>query len=186
MKFINSAPAFEFSTETARVLDDMRFLTTTILSFRNSPNNSTAMAKFLATAKWIHTQLTAAIDPSLKHDFIYQTCRATAIMYSKAIISRTPLSRSGTPELLKQLWIAQWSVPLARWKEMIGIYFWITLVSSPYSRDRPEGKWQKSIIACITTVMGLVDWDVTIGILRAFLAVQRWLEGDMTGSIIED
>jgi hypothetical protein len=177
LKFVESSIVLDISMNTARILDDMRFLTTTILSFRNHPCSQLEMSKFCATAEWIHKRLITPLDPSLFNDFIYQTCRTTAILYSEAILSRTPLSKRGTPEMLEQLWMAQWRVPLARWKKTPGMYFWVVLVSTPFLRNRPEGKWQKSMISCVTNAMGLVNWDVVMGTLKAFLAIQRWLEG---------
>jgi hypothetical protein len=29
--------------------------------------------------------------------------------------------------------------------------------------------------------IGLVEWDVVVGILRSFLAVQKWLGGELRG-----
>jgi len=180
VKFIDSINLLGISIDAARLLDDMRFLTITILSFRKASVSEHALAKFQATTKWIHERLTTPLDPSLANDFIYQACRSAAIIYSEAILSRAPLSKSCTSELLKQLWVAQWRVPLERWKKTPGIYFWILLTSAPFSKNKPEGKWQKSFIACVTTAMGLVDWKVTIGTLRTFVVVQRWLDGGET------
>jgi hypothetical protein len=177
--FVDSTKVLDISTECATILDDMRFLTTSILSFRNDEQED---ARLFTTAEWIHKRLIAPIDSDLAYDYIYQSCRAAATIYSAAILSQTPLSLSCTPQLLQQLWMTMWRVPLSRWKQTPSIFFWIVLVVTPFARDKPEGRFLKGMVAAGTIAIGLVDWDVVMGTLRGFLAVQRWLERGVNGN----
>lgn len=70
-----------------------------------------------------------------------------------------------------------WRIPLSRWKQTPGIFFWLVLGVTPFARDKQEGRFLKGMLAATTIAIGLVDWDVVMGMLRGFLAVQRWLRG---------
>lgn len=182
IRFLDSASTLGISIETAQILDDMRFLTTTILSMSSSstPPSPIASQKFLATASWIHKRLTAgSLSPSspLTIDYIHQSCLYASQIFSLAILTRTPLSLSCTSDLLHKLWTAQWRVPLARWKQIPGIFWWMVLCSAPFAKDLPMGRWHKGMIASSTLAVGLVDWDVAVQTLRGFGGVQRWLRG---------
>ena len=76
-----------------------------------------------------------------------------------------------------------WRVPLSKWKEISGIFFWVLLVANPFTRDRPEGRFVKGMIAASTMTIGLVDWETVVATLKGFLAVQRWLRRSESGII---
>lgn len=176
LRFVESASDLQISPETATILDDMRFLTTSVISMtKDELSSPQERAKFLTTATWIHKRLAAPIDPVFTGDFIYQSVRAVATAYSAAILSHTPLSQACTTHNLRQLWMNMWRIPLSRWKQTPGIFFWIVLAVTPFARDKQEGRFLKGMLAATTIAIGLVDWDVVMGMLRGFLAVQRWL-----------
>lgn len=176
LRFIDSASDLQISPETATILDDMRFLTTSVISMtKDELSSPQEKAKFLATATWIHKRLAAPVDPDMAGNFIYHSVRAVATAYSAAILSHTPLSQACTAHNLRQLWMNMWRVPLSRWKQTPGIFFWVVLCVTPFAKDKQEGRFLKSMLAVSTIAIGLVDWDVVMGMLRGFLAVQRWL-----------
>jgi hypothetical protein len=178
IRFIDSTSELQISPETAIILDDMRFLTTSVISMtKNELSSPQEKAKFLATATWIRKRLSSPLDPALARDFIYQSVRAVATAYSAAILSHTPLSQACTAQNLRQLWTNMWRIPLSRWKQTPGIFFWLVLGVTPFARDKQEGRFLKGMLAATTIAIGLVDWDVVMGMLRGFLAVQRWLRG---------
>ena len=189
LRFIDSASDHQINPETATILDDMRFLTTSVISMaRDGLPSAKEKAKFLATAAWIHKRLVAPVDPELATNFIYQSVRAAATAYSTSILSRTPLSQACTAHNLRQLWTNIWRVPLSRWKETPGIFLWIVLCVTPFARDKQEGRFLKGMMAAATIAIGLVDWDVVMGMLRGFLAVQRWLRTgvkELEGPVIQ-
>ena len=97
------------------------------------------------------------------------------IIYSKAILTRTALSRACTAELLKQLWMTMWRVPLSRWKQTPGIFLWVVVVVLAYARNLPEARFLKALVPAAVTKMTLLDWNATLATLDGFLAVQKWL-----------
>jgi hypothetical protein len=179
IRFVESAEALNISIEAARVLDDMRFLTTSVLHLNENRDSEVAITKLMATVHWIHEQLVspATHDPELANDFMYQTCRTAGIIYSTAILTRTPLSRACTAQLLQQLWMMMWRVPLARWKKLPGLFLWVMLVVNSYARDKPEARFLKGLMPSAIITIGLLDWDATMATLDGFLAVQKWLRG---------
>jgi hypothetical protein len=173
-RFTDPSSPLGLAPETAAILDDMRFLTTSILHFSTSPSPS-SMKKFHTTTTWIHRRLESPPPPSLSTDNIYHSIRTTALLFSHAILTRTPLSQACTPALLHQLWSTQWRVPLKEWKKIPGIFFWVVLTTCPFTCQRPEGRWLKGMQAACTIAIGMVDWGVCMGMLRGFLRVQKWL-----------
>jgi hypothetical protein len=179
IRFVESAEELNISIEAARVLDDMRFLTASVLHFQENGDSEVEIAKLLTTVHWIHEQLVspATHDPNMANDFMYQTCRTAGIIYSTAILTRTPLSRACTAQLLHQLWMTMWRVPLARWKKLPGLFLWVILVVNSYARNRPEARFIKGLMPPAVVAMNLLDWDATMATLDGFLAVQKWLAG---------
>jgi hypothetical protein len=178
LRFVDSTSDLQISPETASILDDMRFLTTSVISMtKDELSSPQEKVKFVATATWIHKRLSSSVDPALAGDFIYQSVRAVATAYSAAILSRTPLSQACNAQNLRQLWMNMWRIPLSRWKQTPGIFIWVVLTVTPFARDKQEGRFLKGMLAASTIAIGLVDWDMVMGILRGFLAVQRWLAG---------
>jgi hypothetical protein len=177
--FVDTAKALEISIEAARVLDDMRFLTTSILYLNENGDSEAEKAKLMTTVQWIHEQLVspASCDPEVANDFMYQTLRTAGIIYSTAILTRTALSRACTAELLQQLWMTMWRVPLSRWKKIPGIFLWVIVVVNAYARDKPEARFLKGLMPPAIVAIGLLDWDAAMATLDCFLAVQRWLGG---------
>lgn len=186
--FANSADFHGISMATATVLDDMRFITTSIMTLGGADHPELAKIKFLATVRWLHQRLVAPeTDPDRAYDFVFQTCRATAIIYTTVVLSGQPFSKTCTAELLQNVWRVMWRVPLPRWKQIPGVFFWVLLVANPFARNRPEGRFLKGIFAANTVAMGLVDWDATTALIKTFLALQRWLGGeDLERAIILD
>jgi hypothetical protein len=165
LRFVDSTSEFHICLEIATILDDMRFLTTSVISMtKDELSSPQEKAKFEATATWIQTRLSSPVDPAMAGDFIYQSVRAVSLVYSSAISSRTPLSQACSTR-----------VPLSRWKQTPGIFFWVVLVVTPFARDKQEGRFLKGMAAATTIAIGLVDWDVVMGMLRGYLAIQRWL-----------
>ena len=177
IRFVDSAEALKISTDAARVLDDMRFLTTSVLHLNENGDPKVENAKLMTTVHWIHEQLVSSQEPDLADDFMYQTCRTAGIIYSTAILTRTPLSRACTAQLLHQLWMTMWRVPLSRWKKVPGIFLWVILVVNSYARDKPEARFLKGLMPSAVVTLGLLNWDATMATLDGFLSVQKWLAG---------
>ncbi|KAH8651569.1 hypothetical protein BGZ60DRAFT_420744 [Tricladium varicosporioides] len=177
-RFIDFADGLNISAGTATILDDMRFITNSILSLSKSGDPEKARLKFRATVQWIHDRLSSSeAETHDQSDFVYQTCRATAVLYTSVILARKPISVAGAGSLLMKVWMTMWRVPLSRWKNIPAIFFWVLLVINPITRDRPEGRFVKGMFAAATMAIALIEWDTAAAILKNFMTVQRWLGG---------
>ncbi|KAG9233343.1 hypothetical protein BJ875DRAFT_464418 [Amylocarpus encephaloides] len=190
-RFVDYMDILGLSQPAATILDDMRFITTSLLSLGDAQEPEQANAKFLVTVQWIQNRLASPeSDPGLASDMIYQVCRATSTIYMTAILSRSPLSTACTAQLFSGVWMRMWQVPLPRWKQIPGVFFFILLVVNPFTCIRPEGRFIKGMFAASVMGIGLVDWNVAAAILKTFLGVQKWLgtreAGDNEGSNSED
>lgn len=184
--FVDTIIVLNISIEAARILDDARSLTISVLALAEDDIPPSSRDQILSMIHCIHQRLNSspAVSPTSAQDFLYQACRSAAIIYSSAIITRTPLSLACTPELLQQLWVTMWRVPLQRWKQIPGIFLWILLVANPFARDKPEGRFFKALTPATIMAMGLVDWDTVMVALKGFVAIQRWLGGNLRGMIL--
>jgi hypothetical protein len=182
-RFINKVKELDISPEAAQLLDDMRFLTTSVLSLSSptTQNITEQKAKFRATVKWIHERLLALSAPSSPIN-IDPSLAAPSTIYTLALLHRMPLSMTCTPALLMQLWSTMWRVPLPTWKKLPGIFFWVLLVANPFARDRPEGRFLKGLMPSCLVAIGMEGneekgWDLAMAEVRGFMQVQRWLGG---------
>jgi len=172
--------ALGISNAAAEILDDVRFLTCSIIALSTDSNDAVETIKCLTTARWIHDRVSALPsindeDSSLAGDFIYECCRISAIIYSSAILNRMPLSKACSPLQQQLFWANMPRIPLSKWKSVSGIYLWLCLVFCPAAEFTGYGRFLKSMVGSTTTFIGLGDWDVMVGCMEGFLRVQRWL-----------
>jgi len=177
-RFVELVTPLNISTAVAEILDDMKFLTTSILSLNASENQESA--KFQATALWAHDRIQALPtmnpnDSKYSGNYIYESCRIAALIYSSAIVTRKPISQVCSTAQLQDLWSKMWIVSLSEWKMIPGIFLWIVLVACPCSQDRLQRMWLKKMVATVAMYMSLVDYDVAAGYMKGFLKVQRWI-----------
>ncbi|CZT11168.1 uncharacterized protein RCO7_09903 [Rhynchosporium graminicola] len=179
ISFVDTISILHINVETAKILDDARSMTIAALALSSSTSSLTLKEEVLMDIHNIIQRLASLPtgNPTSPGDFLYQACRMTAMIYSSAIINRTPLSMACTPEILQELWAIMWQVPSLRWKQVPGIFLWILLVIGPFSRDKSQGKYIKALTQAAIMAITLVDEDTVTVTLRRFLAVQRWLGG---------
>ncbi|KAG4441347.1 hypothetical protein IFR05_003161 [Cadophora sp. M221] len=184
--FVDTTTVQNISVATAQILDDARSLTMSVLALQESNFLPAKRDRVLAGIHSIHQRLASSSATNLNspEDFLCQACRVAAIIYSSAIITRTPLSMACTPQLLQQLWVTMWRVPLPRWKQIPGIFLWILLVANPFARDKPEGRFFKALTPATIMAMGVMDGDTVMVTLKGFIAVQRWLGGSLRGVVV--
>ncbi|XMA18111.1 hypothetical protein WAI453_010902 [Rhynchosporium graminicola] len=180
ISFVDTISILHINVETAKILDDARSMTIAALALSSSTSSLTLKEEVLMDIHNIIQRLASLPtgNPTSPGDFLYQACRMTAMIYSSAIINRTPLSMACTPEILQELWAIMWQVPSLRWKQVPGIFLWILLVIGPFSRDKSQGKYIKALTQAAIMAITLVDEDTVTVTLRRFLAVQRWLGGN--------
>ncbi|KAH6662300.1 hypothetical protein B0J14DRAFT_308034 [Halenospora varia] len=190
--FVKLWETLGLSLPVAKILDDMRLLTTSIMSLSLSGRFSGSFSKIDAsklqrTARFVHNRIRSlpVIDVTSSNDdidFIYETCRIAAFAYSLSISSRIPFSQGyfRDDERRQDFYSKIWKVSLTRWKKISGIFLWILLVAFPRTGDTRRGLYLKTdmgVTAAYVTALSIAveDFDVAVGCLRAIWTVQRWI-----------
>jgi hypothetical protein len=184
--FSSSAEHLQISTETAAILDDMRFLFVALVKHIDQSASGQEQVRLMTTATWIRDRITSlpdvsAADSPLAADFTYKSCRIAALIYCKAIISRTSLSRTCDVQDLNQLWANMWQVKLSRWKQMPGIFLFVILSALSAAEAAPHGRFMKSMFKTTSAYIGLENFDLVDTALTAFVKMQRWLKSGGRG-----
>lgn len=166
---------------TIEILDDMKFLTSSILTIQSAIATPQSIAKFKATALWTHNRVAAlpSITPNPSNttqDLVYETIRLTALLYCTAITSHSPFSRICEAVMLESPWRAMWLVSMSRWKKIPGIFLWIMLVACASSKDKAHRAFLKMNIWMASMYIGLSSHEVATGCLETFLKVQKWIK----------
>jgi hypothetical protein len=194
IRFVDICQALEISKAAAEILDDMRFLTCSIIaisspSSSSNETNAQETIKTVATACWIHDRVSALPSIStlnedsqnpLAADFIYECILIASTIYSSAILHRVPFSSTKvcSPAHQQAFWTNMTRISLSRWKTVSGIYLWLCLVFCPAAEWTGYGRFLKSMASTTLTYIGLVDWEGMRGCVEGFLRVQRWLRGE--------
>ncbi|KAH8752443.1 hypothetical protein F5882DRAFT_524557 [Hyaloscypha sp. PMI_1271] len=192
--FVDICQTLDISKAAAEILDDMRFLTCSIIalsspSSASNETNAQETIKTVTTARWIHDRVSALPSIStldedsqnpLAADFIYECIRIASTIYSSAILHRIPFSSTKvcSPARQQAFWTNMSRIPLSRWKTVSGIYLWLCLVFCPAAEWTGYGRFLKSMVSTTLTYIGLVDWEGMRGCVEGFLRVQRWLRGE--------
>jgi len=174
--FQQSGDGLKLSLAAADMLDDIRFLT---LSVTASPNSSST-SKIQSTASWLHNRLQDLPHPRITStspevDVVADTIHIASLAYTSAIMNLTPFSQSLERPMIRDLNRNLAAVPMARWKEIPGIFLWILLVMCPSSHDDVQGRWLRRKMAVAGMAIGLEEFSLGIMYLQAFWKVQRWI-----------
>lgn len=170
----------------ACILDDMRFLTTAILSLSTVENSLTDPTRS-ESSKLIHSIACRVydnlhllpiiiLDRSSSTDIIYETIHISAIVYTSAIVSRIPFSSAYTSELRVKLYENLWRVNLSSWKQMPGIYLWILFVACPGSRNDVQGRLLRRNASLTAIYLGFQALGLSVSCLRRLWRIQRWIQ----------
>jgi Fungal specific transcription factor domain len=184
--FSNCAQELQLSKETAMILDDMRFLLLALLHYAEKSASQQEQMKIGTTAIWIRDRITSlpdgsAVDSPLAADYVYKSCRIALLIYRKAIIERTSLSRICTLQQLDHIWANMWLVKLSRWKRIPGIFLFILLSAVSAAEKAPYGKFMKRMLKGASIFMGIDHFELTDAALMAFVKLQRWLRSGEDG-----
>ncbi|KAH8594979.1 hypothetical protein B0O99DRAFT_687293 [Bisporella sp. PMI_857] len=171
--FKDNISAFKLTPEAADILDDVSFLSTSLTSTQPPPTTN----KVISTASWLHSRISSLpIQPSKKNSSeaaVADTIRLCAIVYTSCISTLTPFA-SPPPVSLSLLPIIKKNiakVPLARWKEIPGVFLWVLLVICPSCAvgDDIEGRRLRKMMAVTGMAIGLEGGFATgIAYLRGF------------------
>ncbi len=256
VKFATCAEALRLHPATASVLDEMRFLISTVMKLPLHPS-PTEIRKVHATSAWIHDRIqslpsesptgsrrrssagpqgSSPVAPLLSPfsaassqspeegypgylgtadfgddgdysgagekrgatrnwlavhgsesdddppDFLYKAVRATALLYSRAVMLRQPFSAIISEDDFLELWTTVWHVSLAKWKSVLGIFHWIMVSLVPAARNTPHDRLVKSMLTTSMLQVGFENWEVASGAMESAVRLQRWLGAESAGA----
>ena len=166
------------------ILDDMRFLTTSICQQIEVEPTRKGEEKMKLLAIWVRDRTLASSngnesDGPLSNDHIYKCCRKVALIYCQAIVNRCSLAQACTMQDLNQLWASMWRITLSQWKRIPGIFIWVLLAVNPAAQNTPHGRLLKSLLKSASLYVALEHWELIDGSLMSFVRLQRWLRGGM-------
>ncbi|GAB1313810.1 hypothetical protein MFIFM68171_04020 [Madurella fahalii] len=121
-------------------------------------------------------------------DYVYQSVRLSALLYSRAIMRRQPFSLVVNSAEFLQLWTTTWRVPLSTWRSLLGVFNWILLPIVPVSARADGGgtsshdRFVKGTMNITLLQMGMDNWEIACQVMDAALSLQRWLAGAVEGS----
>jgi hypothetical protein len=184
--FEQTRESLNLNTAAAEILDDVRFLTLSI----TSPDTQASTSKIQSTASWLHKQLEIIPAPIglsdiPEADLILEIIRITALIYTNCIATLRPFTNAHTPTQLLSLLDKISAVGLLRWKEIPGIFLWILLVACPSAGNDLQGRFLKKKMAVTGMTIGMEDFSLSIGCLRAFWKVQRWIARERERDVID-
>lgn len=146
-----------------------------IISSSSSSSGSSSLPQFISQS---HDPRHLLLRTDPQPDFIYATVRKTAILYSRAISMRQPLSTvCSNPDFIG-IWSTLWNVSLRRWHSLMGIFMWVTIAILPTGGRTQFATMIKSFLHLGSVQMGIDHWEVSIGMLQRAVRVMQWLAGD--------
>jgi hypothetical protein len=195
--FLDIHESLDLAPQMASILDDMRFLTASILSLSlmdygpSLPTQPLTPESIQSKACRIyneisHLPITPLSARSSTKDIISEAIRITAIAYSSAIAARTPFSRACTAGLRQQLYARIWRVSLSTWKKVPGIFQWILLVACPGSVNDVPGRLLRRTASVVAIYIGLQHFGLSSTCVRQFWQVQRWIARARTSEAEEE
>jgi hypothetical protein len=172
--FLFNAAHLGITSETALILDDISFLTDSILTSSSTPHQIHEISTWILSRISSLPPLLPPSTPPSQASNIHTTIRLTAAVYLHSICTPSPLSQCSLKEL-DILWDSIWKTSLERWKKIPGIFLWVILVVNCMVGERDHGRLSKMMVKGASIYLALEDWGVAMGCLRGFVGVQRWL-----------
>ncbi|KAK3498990.1 uncharacterized protein B0T23DRAFT_5531 [Neurospora hispaniola] len=111
-------------------------------------------------------------------DYVYQAIRTSAILYTRAIMTRRPFSEVVSMQDFLELWTTAWRVPLAKWRSLLGVFNWMLLPLISSVKNTGHDLWVKSMMNTTLLQMGMGHWEIAHRTMDAAMRLQRWLKGD--------
>lgn len=177
-KFVDMQAELGLTAAAAQILDDVRFLVTSVTVGEEGP---TKAPKARSTAAWLHRRLREMPAEQINEATPEKMCmqeaiRLAALIHSWSISSLSQISGLRDDALVDQAFTAMRSVSLTTWKRTPGIFLWVMLVAAPNTKQDARGRFVRRKMAVAGLSIGFEDFIVGISYLRAFWLVQRWIE----------
>lgn len=109
-------------------------------------------------------------------DWIYESCRLTAIIFERACYKRQPLSAAvvGT-NLMPQLQAALQKTDLEeRWGDMTGVLFWCAMIGATAGHCSTERRWFVGVATRVTILHAFETGIWIVAALHKLTELQRW------------
>lgn len=119
-------------------------------------------------------------------DYVYRAIRISAILYTRAIMTRRPFSEVVGIEDFLELWTTAWRVPLATWRTLLGVCNWMLLPLISSGKNTGHDLWVKSMMNATLLQMGMGHWEIARRTMDAAMRLQRWLKGDNNVNLNEN
>ncbi|KZL80181.1 hypothetical protein CI238_08345 [Colletotrichum incanum] len=176
-RFESIAGKLGLCASAAKILDDVRFLTVSVTSASAS---ASCKSKIRTTASWLYGKLRdrGAVGPIViasEEEWVLETIRIAALIYSWSIKSMRRISRFEDNETLEAAYLALTSVSMTTWKQIPGIFLWIMLVAAPSAAPDAKGRFVRRKMAVTGLSIGFEDFVLGISYLKAFWSVQQWI-----------
>jgi hypothetical protein len=193
-------PALELSPATASILDDVRYLSTSILSLSSS-SPTLPKDQYIKLSNTIKSHASRIHDKITKmptliplptfpvQGLVFETIRLASLAYISCLSTCTPFSQAFSPPQRKILYDTLLRVSLSAWKKIPGIYLWVLLVICPGSgEDEAFGRLLRRNISVTAIFVVFQDLGLAMGCLEGFWGVQRWIQSviDVKMEIEED
>jgi hypothetical protein len=179
------------AVETAKILDDSRYLTMAVLKHLENVEIDESRPKLSSIADMIQNRISklptgAELDSKVYNDNIYKSCRTAALIYTRAVLGHMPLSQACTMVDLQQLWSSMWRVTLKQWKLIPGIFLWVIVSALQAAQATPHGRFLKSMFKAASSYMAMEHFEVVDASLMNVVKVQRWLRASQTMKTVKD
>lgn len=176
-KFTERRSVLGLTATAAQILEDVRFLVTSITQGEDSPSK---VRKARSTATWLHRKLkempTEKITSSTTEKIcVQEAIRLAALIHTWSVSTMSQISEFNDEGTIERAFAAVRSVNLTRWKSTPGIFLWIMLVAAPNTEQDARGRFIRRKMAVAGLSIGFEDFHVGISYLRAFWLVQRWI-----------
>ncbi|KAK6214654.1 hypothetical protein LQW54_004162 [Pestalotiopsis sp. IQ-011] len=149
----------------------------TTISTSGAPQPGSKGGQAQSSATLTSTSGAARQAGSESPDYLYQSIRQAALVYTRAIAAGKPFSRACTPDDFHRLWVTIWRVPLGAWKSLVGVFLWVEAAVLAAARDTPHGRFVRSMFNIAALTLAVEDWETGVAALRGALALQARLGG---------
>ncbi|UZP35480.1 hypothetical protein NXS19_003296 [Fusarium pseudograminearum] len=106
---------------------------------------------------------------------MYIVVRKIALVYCKAISTRSPISTACSEKDIMLIWCAIWESGLPTWKSVLGIFAWVMIPLCTNCHNIKFGRLIKTLTVSTMMSLGMDDWHLFLDISKTAFRIQRWL-----------
>lgn len=110
-------------------------------------------------------------------DLAYRCVRRVALIYCRAILTRTPTSRVCDVHEFLDIWSSMWQNTMASWNKIIGIFMWALVAIVPSCDEAPKVRFVETLLTNGFMATAVENWHVALEAAETALRLQKWLRG---------